>query len=159
MKPTAQWAFAGPGPRNRSFKCWIVTAGLDVVRVRAEYHAKSSRWHYWLPSETGGERSYSGCAPYFPTLGNGNKSYWGDGPLFRTKAQAAAAQREYARRVRAELRREYSDGLRKALASVAEKVRAANSRPQATWYCQKCGVEVPKGERCKYCGKTKREKS
>lgn len=28
-----------------------------------------------------------------------------------------------------------------------------------SWYCVRDGVEVPKGERCKYCGKTKREKS
>jgi hypothetical protein len=31
-------------------------------------------------------------------------------------------------------------------------------KPCVTWYCHSCHVEVPKGERCKYCGKSKREK-
>lgn len=28
-----------------------------------------------------------------------------------------------------------------------------------SWYCHSCFTEVPKGERCKYCGKSKREKT
>jgi rubrerythrin len=28
-----------------------------------------------------------------------------------------------------------------------------------TWHCIRCGIEVPKNDRCKICGKTKREKS
>ena len=28
-----------------------------------------------------------------------------------------------------------------------------------SWYCHKCAVEVPENQRCKYCGKSEREKS
>lgn len=30
---------------------------------------------------------------------------------------------------------------------------------EISWFCHNCSVEVPNGERCKHCGKTKTEKS
>ena len=116
-------SFSGKQDRDRSYRCWIVTTLLTVERVRAEYRAKSMRWTYWREHEDGYRTSGDWLAPYFPTLGNGNRSFWGDGEHFKTRREAAAAQRKLARKAEVQIRQESAARLKRDLAELRKRVQ------------------------------------